>query len=77
MRRLSGLQKSVIALYRDCLREARNKPHASYLVSCWRPETDNFPAGEGEFQEFCEVGIMQHSNMQSKSPYISLIDIPR
>jgi len=29
MRRLSGLQKEVLSLYRQCLRECRKKPEAT------------------------------------------------
>lgn len=53
--RLSGLQKSVIALYRSCLREAQKKPYASYLGSCERPKVDVLIGCEIEFQELCEV----------------------
>jgi len=36
MARLSGLQKEVLALYRNCLRESRKKPQAT------RPHFENF-----------------------------------
>ncbi|KAL6357799.1 hypothetical protein LRP88_07975 [Fusarium phalaenopsidis] len=40
MARLSGLQKEVLALYRNCLRESRKKPQAT------RPHFENFARNE-------------------------------
>jgi len=65
MARLSGLQRDVLSLYRKCLREVRNKPVVSYIISpclLW-PQLILSPGIKAQFQELCSVCLFQLSSI--------------
>ena len=51
--RLSGLQKEVLALYRQCLRESRKKPPVCCMIQALGQQTtDSDQATRAHFEHF-------------------------
>lgn len=58
MARLSGLQREVLSLYRQCLREIRKKPTVSdlaylyFLSFFWFPQTEHTQESRANFKAY-------------------------
>ena len=68
--RLSGLQRSVLSLYRQCLREARRKPAVSRSMAYdYGDIVPTHPGYSEQFQEFRQVGL--------HSKFVTCVDVER